>query len=68
VFFVDMWFEHSAPVLGRLGLTTVPALFHWGPAQNGKPGKKIPLPKEAQVCVGGWGRCVVGARLRGAGG
>lgn len=48
VFFVDMWFEQSSPVLSRLGLTTVPALFHWGPAQAGKPGKKIPLPKDAQ--------------------
>jgi hypothetical protein len=36
-------------VFSRLGLNALPALFHWGPSQVGKPGKKAALPDAAKV-------------------
>lgn len=52
VFFADMWFDDASAVFDRLGLSALPAVFHWGPAQAGKPGKRVRLPAGAKVGEG----------------
>ncbi|KAI8462644.1 MAG: hypothetical protein J3K34DRAFT_527603 [Monoraphidium minutum] len=52
VFFVDMWHDDASPVFSRLGLQALPALWHWGPAQAGTPGKKVALPEAAKCGPG----------------
>lgn len=52
VFFVDMWHDDAAPVFQRLGLQSLPVLFHWGPKQSGKPGKRVALPDSARCGAG----------------
>jgi len=48
-----MWHDDSAPVFSRLGLQALPAIFHWGPTQGGKVGKKIALSDSAKVRLRG---------------
>jgi hypothetical protein len=52
VFFVDMWHDDASPVFARLGLSALPAIVHWSPAQAGRPGKKVSIPEAAKCGQG----------------